>query len=419
MRSGDYPVTNSENVAIIVVLSGLENIPRLTELREIREQYRTGISRHSSSSLDLPPGGSLRTTGGASAITTVWSGSGHRDDMISLPGERPKTKGGYNHPENKSGPGPENPVSIPRPPVVTPAEVSRQQAIRPRILEEGGESHHTASPGSNEFPVKKAVSQRVLPVEPPGTRDEVDRHLPHRKEYGIVSPGQEIRPYLRKTLESRYEGSLPLNPVPVKSRVPPHQVPEQETREETGSRLRESSGNSSAYAPPALTPETKIIIRRVTTKAPVRETAHQGEAGTQVPAKTERTIIRQRKKEPGNVEGLAQRDPVGNKGNLQQEELDLAIEMEDFSAPVPPDERKIGIKDRLRPADDDVFLGKKVSLKEPLRVKDGALLHTEIKTKKYNPVSRENDEFAGRPEGTSPSHGKKARKPPVGDDEGS
>ena len=33
MRSGDYPVTNSEYVAIIIVLSGLENIPRLTELR--------------------------------------------------------------------------------------------------------------------------------------------------------------------------------------------------------------------------------------------------------------------------------------------------------------------------------------------------------------------------------------------------
>ena len=38
MRSGDYPVTNSEYVAIIIVLSGLENIPRLTELEDIREQ---------------------------------------------------------------------------------------------------------------------------------------------------------------------------------------------------------------------------------------------------------------------------------------------------------------------------------------------------------------------------------------------
>ena len=39
MRSGGLPVSrHSENVAIIVVLSGLENIPRITEIREIREQ---------------------------------------------------------------------------------------------------------------------------------------------------------------------------------------------------------------------------------------------------------------------------------------------------------------------------------------------------------------------------------------------
>ena len=31
-RSGDYPVMNTKNVAIIVMLTGLENIPRITEL---------------------------------------------------------------------------------------------------------------------------------------------------------------------------------------------------------------------------------------------------------------------------------------------------------------------------------------------------------------------------------------------------
>ena len=37
-RSGDYPIVNTKNVAIIVMLSGLENIPRITELKEIRSQ---------------------------------------------------------------------------------------------------------------------------------------------------------------------------------------------------------------------------------------------------------------------------------------------------------------------------------------------------------------------------------------------
>jgi len=39
MRSGDYPVRNTKYVGIIVLLSGLRNIPRLDELRQIREEY--------------------------------------------------------------------------------------------------------------------------------------------------------------------------------------------------------------------------------------------------------------------------------------------------------------------------------------------------------------------------------------------
>jgi cell division GTPase FtsZ len=40
MRSGDYPVANTSIVAIIIMLSGLRNIPRLEELKEIRRQYK-------------------------------------------------------------------------------------------------------------------------------------------------------------------------------------------------------------------------------------------------------------------------------------------------------------------------------------------------------------------------------------------
>jgi len=40
MRSGDYPVKNTSYVGIIVVLSGMHNIPRIEELKHIREEYR-------------------------------------------------------------------------------------------------------------------------------------------------------------------------------------------------------------------------------------------------------------------------------------------------------------------------------------------------------------------------------------------
>ena len=40
MRSGDYPVMNTRFVGIIIVLAGITNIPRVTELNEIRREYQ-------------------------------------------------------------------------------------------------------------------------------------------------------------------------------------------------------------------------------------------------------------------------------------------------------------------------------------------------------------------------------------------
>jgi cell division GTPase FtsZ len=45
MRSGDYPIKSTRFVGIIIMLSGLSNIPRLQELEEIREIYREELLR--------------------------------------------------------------------------------------------------------------------------------------------------------------------------------------------------------------------------------------------------------------------------------------------------------------------------------------------------------------------------------------
>ena len=39
MRSGDYPVKNTRYIAVIIILAGLSNIPRIKEIRAIREDY--------------------------------------------------------------------------------------------------------------------------------------------------------------------------------------------------------------------------------------------------------------------------------------------------------------------------------------------------------------------------------------------
>jgi len=43
MRSGDYPVRNTKYVGIIIALSGIENIPRVHELSEIKEAYEAEL----------------------------------------------------------------------------------------------------------------------------------------------------------------------------------------------------------------------------------------------------------------------------------------------------------------------------------------------------------------------------------------
>ena len=40
VRSGDYPIPNTHHIGIILVLAGLSNIPRVTEIRQFRDQYK-------------------------------------------------------------------------------------------------------------------------------------------------------------------------------------------------------------------------------------------------------------------------------------------------------------------------------------------------------------------------------------------
>ncbi|WML66973.1 MAG: Tubulin-like protein CetZ [Methanoregula sp. SKADARSKE-2] len=92
-RSGDYPVMNTRNVAIIVMLSGLENIPRITELREIQAQFKSrqqsgGLSSAERFGKDIRPG-SLTETGAINFSTPIVRETS-KDEMILLAG-KPRT----------------------------------------------------------------------------------------------------------------------------------------------------------------------------------------------------------------------------------------------------------------------------------------------------------------------------------------
>jgi len=87
-RSGDYPVTSTKFVAIIVMLSGLENIPRIQELKEIRSQYKTSVGEEqpikteSALSTIIPKDQEIKKVASETDETPVL-----RDEMITV---RPK-----------------------------------------------------------------------------------------------------------------------------------------------------------------------------------------------------------------------------------------------------------------------------------------------------------------------------------------
>ncbi|MGA2161851.1 MAG: hypothetical protein ABSG28_06625 [Methanoregula sp.] len=414
MRSGDYPVTNSEYVAIIVLLSGLENIPRLTEIREIREQYRSGVSRGVTASLNLPPGAGPRKPGAVSEIAAAWSGTELRDDMISLPGERTKKRALDGYAAEKAVQHPDAALKrVQGQPSVVPSG-SRQRAVQPRVPENRETirgMQGTPPPDRQGLSPEPVETQRAPPaklVGPALTETPVRR--PPLKETPAVSPQkQELHPPVRRSLESGYEGSLPVKRSPAKNRDLDYQGIERELQRKQGVIKSESRGDREIQATPGRThippqPETKNIIRRVTAKVPVRGPVSP--AVQVAPVQGERTIIRIRKKETGKEGGWTHQETGDQSGPAHQEELELAADMDDFSVATLPEETKVGIKDRSQPARDDIFLGRSVSQKEPLRVKDDALLHTDIKTKKGSRPRSEDDATAAGP-GTSSSPAKK------------
>jgi cell division GTPase FtsZ len=88
-RSGDYPVMNTKNVAIIIMLSGLENIPRITELKEIQNQYKANrqdsfavVKQSGSGTTSVSEGTGISSNVGTS---TKQSEKKLKDDIFILP----------------------------------------------------------------------------------------------------------------------------------------------------------------------------------------------------------------------------------------------------------------------------------------------------------------------------------------------
>lgn len=92
VRSGDYPIKSTRFVGIIIVLAGVQNVPRINELRACKEEYRqeleeaalTDGERAETGSTEEDEEDSFIPAGGETEM------SDEKDDMIAIAGKKKK-----------------------------------------------------------------------------------------------------------------------------------------------------------------------------------------------------------------------------------------------------------------------------------------------------------------------------------------
>ncbi len=366
-RSGDYPVVNTANVAIIIMLSGLGNIPRISEIREIRDQQTSrrwsGTSPDTSSVPAGPEG--RRSTGSL------------RDDMIVLPEGMKKATDAPLHPEEalasqrqdslRAEPVQKKEQDTPAPPAKPVLNTDRALEAPRQIFREipGASSRHRVivSKGMEKTPQKPAYTPRH-PVEPePGTRYTTpeDRTLLER---GGTPAGSHDSARLRIERELQ------------KQRL--KAMAGRETLKETGRTVAE----------PEVSPEPPRKRRQISIKSAPPDNENHGVRPEETAEPEQKTVIISKRKrsslpEDSPVTGIAggeygsereYQDPQGYSADEPQNDDDLKIVMKDSGV--------------VR-ARDQVFGGSDV--KKPLvaPAKDSPLIRTSLKSKKGSERSKE------------------------------
>jgi cell division GTPase FtsZ len=409
MRSGDYPVMNTKNVAIIVMLSGLENIPRITELREIRSQAHLPPQRESQH---------LRVTGKI------------RDDMIVLPGKMPLDQETI-RPAAREAVRSQEPLPAPevhaqqaiagdvrRVPENVPRPVARRESParilpdhEPAMKPSEGESVHTPAGGQMRHAGKEYADRELTP-------SQHRRVVTHTGEV----PEQQHRAVATSHASHGVHGQNTASPV----KGPTDNQAQEAARrrielELQRQRMMALSGSrpKSAEDPAPSRHVTHQIIRQKQESKPDIP-SHQGEVVRepsreilQTPEK--RTII-VKKRNPAR-EAIPDTRMATQPEEQSQENTSLSPE--DNAIPVhppspEPEERPVSVKDPAFRAKDEIFSGRSIRGSSIPSSRDQSLLHTNLTKKSHakpvinDPAPGDND--TGTESASSGKPEKKTRK---------
>jgi cell division GTPase FtsZ len=386
-RSGDYPVMNTKNVAIIVMLSGLENIPRINELREIREQLRAG------------PVSTALSAGGEHVATDIQESPGSlRDDMIVLPSTMKKVTESIVPERKKISQSAQLQASRSHDETVyTPAERGRQ----PSSLQ----SPESGRPPYRQVPLNEpqAGSARPEPIS-----NNV-RPMPHHHNT-IISQEKPLRkPLSQQPLSSdtaEHSRSVPESSTVQHSHEHARQRIERELQRQrmmalSGSQTKTGEGKSPSPNVPSGAMKTKRVVVSQPPPDYQKPVSRPPQEGI-LEASIKKTVII-RKRAPAR-DGHEQPGVSGSQNNsypaasdAQKPSLEEPLE----NMPVTtPDDGPVVIKDQEYRAKDHVFQGKGITGTSIPKAKDDSLMHTSLKPKKTGMKQ-------GEDESSPEQHGKK------------
>jgi hypothetical protein len=416
-RSGDYPVMNTKNVAIIIMLSGLENIPRLTELKEIQSQYKS--SRQESlpiltqSDYDTISSSEPVSIGGEDlGISPPHGKKILKDEMLVLPLKSSKNQISPIQDSGKFGQVEEDSAVF----TVTQQSIAPDGGLPRRIftdLTDPGESkpHHLAEKphiAKETIPLKSAGTEGKLKTEEPRSsshRVVALDHVSHTsqsasRQQSRVSSVQET-PQNKKSLygaDSKIpdEKQLPHKDVErIRTKEMERQIIERELLRQ---RTMVMPGQKPTAGPglqthPVNPSEIIRLKREIFIKTPRKDEPERFEpADISSQPPENRTVIIRRKRVQSELQETQVPEREGKDFSGIDDDGSIIMRPEVYSRQADSEVKKIDIKNFVNKSKDHIFEGKGVQGSAGPQIRDSALIHTDLKTKKNSMDSKVNDE---------------------------
>jgi cell division GTPase FtsZ len=415
-RSGDYPVMNTKNVAIIIMLSGLENIPRLTELREIQSQYKS--SRQDSfpvlteSEADTIATSESEHSGISSGVVEVTSLQQSekklKDEMLVLPVISRKNSISDKQDSRKFGQfGEDYPAGGRN---IQHTDDIPLRKIFPDPIEAGKKTAYHSISGTHiakESDLEKSAGA-VDKLNTEGSRmsrhrviaqdhdNQFTQSTPHHSSHVSsvhVTPHNKKSTYgkdSRKTDEKLHTGDDRLRTKEMERLIIERELQRQRTIAISGHKTKAGPGSQTHPVQPS---EIVRLKREIPKKTPHENEPVESDSAEVFPViPGKRRVIIQKKRGPSEIREATVPD-TENRGNPDKDDdSSTIIRSEIYSRQSDTEGLKIDIKNTATKSVDHIFKGKDIQKPSGPQVRDSALIQTRLKSKKNSVESKRPDE---------------------------